>query len=176
MAETFAFDVYGTLVNPHAVVGSLEKLVGDKAGRLSQTWRDKQLEYSFRRALMGAYRDFSIVTRDALNYACAALEVTIADPDKAALLAQYRTLDAFPDTAPALAALAAQGHKMHAFSNGLPDHLASLLAHAGIENLLGETISVHDVPSFKPDPTVYVHFNEVTGSAPGETWLVSSNP
>lgn len=45
---TLAFDVYGTLINTHGVVSALEELVGDKAKTFSSTWRDKQLEYSFR--------------------------------------------------------------------------------------------------------------------------------
>jgi len=44
MATTLAFDVYGTLINTHGVVATLEDLVGEKAKAFSNTWRDKQLE------------------------------------------------------------------------------------------------------------------------------------
>ena len=49
MATTLAFDVYGTLINTHGVVSLLENMVGDNAHAFSTTWREKQLEYSFRR-------------------------------------------------------------------------------------------------------------------------------
>ncbi|RMF46291.1 MAG: haloacid dehalogenase type II, partial [Deltaproteobacteria bacterium] len=49
---TLAFDVYGTLIDTHGVLTALEKLVGDKALAFSNSWRDKQLEYSFRKGLM----------------------------------------------------------------------------------------------------------------------------
>jgi 2-haloacid dehalogenase len=35
---------------------------------------------------------------------------------------------------------------------------------------------VEGIRSFKPDPAVYAHFLERTGSRPGDAWLVSSNP
>ena len=49
---TLAFDVYGTLIDTNGVVDLLEKFIGDKAKAFSATWRDKQLEYSFRRGHM----------------------------------------------------------------------------------------------------------------------------
>jgi 2-haloacid dehalogenase len=49
---TLAFDIYGTLVDPHAMEVHLEPLFGSQAKKASETWRDKQIEYSFRRALM----------------------------------------------------------------------------------------------------------------------------
>ncbi len=62
MAITFAFDVYGTLVDPQAIARQLEAHLGagfgeGAAGPFARLWRAKQLEYSLRRSLMGAYRD-----------------------------------------------------------------------------------------------------------------------
>lgn len=56
MTKTFALDVYGTLIDPHAVAASLEAHVGDQAAWFSEIWRGKQLEYSFRRGLMAECR------------------------------------------------------------------------------------------------------------------------
>ena len=47
MQTTLAFDVYGTLIDTNGVVTALEKLIGGDAQKFSQSWRDKQLEYSF---------------------------------------------------------------------------------------------------------------------------------
>ena len=70
MKITFAFDVYGTLINTHGVVIALEELIGKQAQAFSQTWRDKQLEYSFRRGLMKSYDVFPVCIRNALDYSC----------------------------------------------------------------------------------------------------------
>lgn len=55
MTITLAFDVYGTLIDTNGVVEVLHNIVGDKAGDFSRSWREKQLEYSFRRGLMKKY-------------------------------------------------------------------------------------------------------------------------
>ena len=60
--RTLAFDVYGTLIDTNGVLVLLEKIVGKKAKAFSQTWRDKQLEYSFRRGHMQNYVGFEVCT------------------------------------------------------------------------------------------------------------------
>ncbi|MBD3610314.1 MAG: HAD-IA family hydrolase, partial [Gammaproteobacteria bacterium] len=70
MSTTIAFDVYGTLIDTHGVKLVLEKHVGEQATAFSNLWRDKQLEYSFRRGLMQNYQNFAVCTRNALDYTC----------------------------------------------------------------------------------------------------------
>jgi len=176
MSTTFALDIYGTLINPLGIASQLADQVGDKAVGVAELWRSKQLEYSFRRGLMGTYKNFPDVTKAALDYACDALGVRLPDDAKASLLAQYRALEAFDDVRPALSALETKGARLHAFSNGLADDIAALLSRAQIDGFIRSTVSVDDVRTFKPDPLVYAHFNKVTGSSPDATWLVSSNP
>ncbi|MEN0087386.1 MAG: haloacid dehalogenase type II [Pseudomonadota bacterium] len=176
MAITYAFDVYGTLIDPLAMGKHLQNLVGDEAPKLAQFWREKQLEYTFRRGLMSAYVPFDQVTAEALRYALAASQITVEEEKQAELLASYRALEAFSDTTPALKNLRAAGNKMWAFSNGTPDDLQALLNSADVVSLLDGVVSVDEVQSFKPDPNVYKRFCERAGSAPEQTCLVSSNP
>ena len=49
--------------------------LGDKAEDLSRLWRQKQLEYTWLRSLMGVHADFWHVTGDALDYALEALGI-----------------------------------------------------------------------------------------------------
>ena len=60
---TIAFDVYGTLIDTDGVVYQLREWIGSQADVFSQTWRSKQLEYSFRRGLMRRYENFAVCTR-----------------------------------------------------------------------------------------------------------------
>lgn len=173
--ETLAFDIYGTLIDPHAIAARLREHLGDRAKPFSQLWRTKQLEFSFRRGLMGEYADFSAVTRDALDFVDATLDARLSDLAKEQLLDIYTRLDAFEDVTEALATLRNQGRRLYAFSNGHPRDLQSLLTHARIVDLLDGIVSVHDVQSFKPDPKVYAHFCHSTNSEPARTRLVSSN-
>ncbi|MDH3454359.1 MAG: HAD-IA family hydrolase, partial [Desulfuromonadales bacterium] len=97
MSKTIAFDVYGTLIDTAGIVTALETLIGDRAVPFSDLWRTKQLEYSFRRGLMQNYRDFSVCTRNALDYCCEALQVGLSDTERGSLLEAYRHLPAFDD-------------------------------------------------------------------------------
>ncbi len=173
--ETLALDVYGTLINPHAIVTRLRDYLGEQADPFSQLWRTKQLEFSFRRGLMGSYEDFSVVTREAFEYANTALHTQLPNSAKELILSNYTHLDAYEDVPDALAMLRAEGRALYAFSNGHPKDLKSLLQHADIVELLDGIVSVHDVRSFKPDPKVYAHFSRVTNTQPEQTRLVSSN-
>ncbi len=139
-------------------------------------WRTKQLEYSFRRGLMGTYRPFPDITRAALDYACASLDVTLREDVKMALMEQYRTLDAFDEVTDALSTLSDNGAALHAFSNGIMEDVASHLKHSKIDSFITSIVSVDELKTFKPDPRTYAHFNTMTESLPGDTWLVSSNP
>lgn len=176
MSIALALDIYGTLIDPLAIRTALLAHVGDEAGEFAETWRTKQLEYSFRRGLMGAYRDFTYVTRAALDFACKTHSVRIADDDKALLMNQYRALDAFPDAAPALTTLQQKGAALHAFSNGVADDIFALLEHAGLADRIASIISADEIQSFKPDPRFYTHFLKRAGTKAATTWLVSSNP
>lgn len=60
---TIAFDVYGTLIDTDGVVSRLREWIGSQADVFSQTWRSKQLEYSFRRGFMRRYENFAVCTR-----------------------------------------------------------------------------------------------------------------
>jgi 2-haloacid dehalogenase len=176
MPSVLALDVYGTLVDPAGIAASLRPLCGDRAEALAGLWRDKQLEYSFRRGLMKAYAHFDVCTRDALIYACNAGGIEITEVQTQTLLEAYRRLPAFPEAAAALEGLLKQGHRLLAFSNGKPQSVAGVLEHAGLLGLLSDVVSVDEVRSFKPDPAVYAHFERRAGATAEEIWLVSANP
>ncbi len=153
----------------------LQSSVGDAAPAFAQAWRDKQLEYLFRRALMHEYRDFPTCTREALDFTNARFGMRLSARACETLLEKYRELPAFPDAVDGLASLKARGHRLFAFSNGHPRELVPLLEQAGLNRYLDGIVSVHPVASFKPDPAVYRHFIDSTGSDQRITWLVSGN-
>jgi 2-haloacid dehalogenase len=173
---TLAFDVYGTLIDTQGVLIALEGWLGDRARAFSNRWRDKQLEYSFRRGLMQNYQTFSICTRQALDYCCVFYDVKLSEEQKQELLAVYRVLPAFDDVSEGLQQLKRAGFRRFAFSNGEPEALESLLGNAGIRQLFDGVVSVDEIKSFKPSPGVYSHFLRQSGATGGDAWMVSSNP
>ena len=176
MPATLAFDVYGTLIDTQGVVEALETHLGPRAAEFSRAWRDKQLEYSFRRGLMQNYQPFSVCTGQALDFTCARFGLGLDPAGRAALLDAYRTLPAFPEAAAALARIRARGFRMFAFSNGSAEAVETLLASAGLRELFLDVVSVDEVKSFKPNPGVYAHFLRRAEATGAEAWLVSGNP
>lgn len=176
MGITLAFDVYGTLIDTTDVTTVLEKWVGDKATDLSSLWREKQLEYSFRRGLMQNYVDFSVVTRHALDYACHHLNVELSSDAENELMEKYRELKAFPDVPEGLKKMKEAGFRIFAFSNGSSNAVQNLLQNADIHSFFEGVVSVEDVRSFKPNPGVYAHFLRQSATTGSEAWMVSGNP
>jgi 2-haloacid dehalogenase len=175
-AAAIGFDVYGTLVDPLGIGDELRRFVGDDADRVAQLWRTTQLEYTWRRSLMGRYEPFSICTAQALDFAARSLGHRLAPDAMATLLEAYRQLPAFLDAATGLAQMRDAGHRMVAFSNGDAAFVRAVLTHAGILPLLADVVSVDEVKTYKPAPAVYRHLAARMGTAMSDTWLVSSNP
>lgn len=178
MPVTLAFDIYGTLIDTHGVVTTLREIdvVGDRAEAFSKAWRDKQLEYTFRRGLMQNYADFSVCTRDALAYLCESWAIPLSSAQKDHLLGVYRVLPAFGDVREGLQRMQAANCRTYAFSNGSAAAVETLLSRAGIRDFFLDVISVEDLRTFKPNPAVYCHFLRRAGASGGDAWLISSNP
>jgi len=173
---TLAFDVYGTLIDTHGVIDALKPRLGHQAMEFSRTWRDKQLEYSFRRGLMQNYQPFSVCTSQALDFTCSQFGMQLDPEGKMELLDAYRALPAFKDAAEGLALIRAAGFRMYAFSNGSADAVETLLEHAGLRGFFLDVVSVDEVKSFKPNPGVYAHFLRRAAATGADSWLISSNP
>jgi HAD superfamily hydrolase (TIGR01493 family) len=52
------FDAYGTLFDFASAARSCRDLIGDKTDLLTALWRDKQLQYTWLRAIQGRHADF----------------------------------------------------------------------------------------------------------------------
>lgn len=176
MTITLGFDVYGTLIDTAGVTAALRPFAGERAPEFARQWREKQLEYSFRRALMRKYVDFAVCTAQALEYTSRLYKVTLQPADTGQLLSLYKLLPAFADVVPGLAALKRLPLRLFAFSNGRPDDIESLLRNAGIRGEFEGVISLFHARTFKPDAAAYGFFQASTNSREGEAWLVSSNP
>ena len=176
MKTTLAFDVYGTLIDTHGVITALQAHLGPRAGDFSRAWRDKQLEYSFRRGLMQQYEPFSVCTSQALDHTCSRFGLNLSPENWKQLLDAYRTLPAFKDAGEGLARAREAGHRLFAFSNGSADAVEALLSQAGLRDFFLDVVSVDEMKSFKPNPGVYAHFLRRAGASGSDAWLISGNP
>ena len=163
-----AFDVYGTLIDPFHMEEHLRPAFGERAREASELWRGKQLEYSFRRALMRKYQDFDRCTAQALRFVCAHFNVTLSEEALSDLMDQYLKLPAYADVPAALESLAARGFKIVACSNGTEKSVRGLLAHAGVLPRFDGIISADRLRTFKPDPAVYEYLAAEVRSPKGK--------
>ncbi len=168
------FDAYGTLFDVHSAVASLAGRVGPQAAAVSALWRQRQIEYSWFRTMIGRHADFATVTADGLDYALAAHG--LSDPAlRDDLLAAYRRLSAYPEVAAMLNRLRDGGLKTAILSNGSPEMLDAAVSAAGLGKAFDAVISVESVGAFKVDRRVYQFAVDAMGMAAAEIAFQSSN-
>jgi len=168
------FDAYGTLFDFNGAALAASDQLGENAPRLSEIWRQKQLQYTWLRGLAGRHADFWQVTGDALDYALAALGIDRPGL-RTQLLDLYLHLDCYPEVRETLSRLRAAGLKLAILSNGTPAMLAAVVRHNGLESFLDAVLSVEEVGVFKPHPAVYGLASDRLQIAPTAICFLSSN-
>ena len=168
------FDAYGTLFDFNSAARQAQDALGPSWQALSDTWRSKQLQYTWLRSLMGKHVDFWRLTGDALDSAMMSLKIEDASL-RERLMNLYLSLDAYPEVAEMLRTLKAAGQKLAILSNGAPPMLASAVANARIGDLLDAVLSVEEVGVYKPDSRVYKLALGRLGLEASEICFVSSN-
>ena len=168
------FDAYGTLFDYVSAAAECRSELGAFQEELSILWREKQLQYTWLRALEGRHADFWTVTGEALDFTLEMLGV--ASPAlRESLMTAYLTLDPFPDVAETLRRLKHDGLKTAILSNGTPDMLRRAVENAKIGLLLDSVLSVEEVGVYKPHPKVYQLAVDRLGIPREEILFLSSN-
>ncbi|MFB6110095.1 MAG: haloacid dehalogenase type II [Halodesulfurarchaeum sp.] len=160
---TLTFDSYSTLVDVDAAERALAEHV-DTPEPISRLWRARSLEYTFVANHIDAYQPFYGMNRDALQYALDAHGVEVSEDEREEILAVYHELDVFDDVTPGLRDLRDLGIDCYVVSNGNPEMLDSMIEHAGIGDLIEDTISAEEIRTFKPHVDLYRHAASRTGT------------
>ena len=168
----YVFDAYGTLFDVHSVIETGREITADPLA-LSTLWRQKQLEYTWLRSLMGRYEDFWMVTEAALRHTVRRLGLTASEAQLERLMNAYLSLKCFPEVKEALGRLS--GRPCAILSNGAPAMLAAAVHSGGLDAALAHVISVDEVKTFKPSPRVYALGPARLGIAATDLLFVSSN-
>jgi 2-haloacid dehalogenase len=172
--QACVFDAYGTLFDFASAAKGCRDMLGDGVDRLTALWRDKQLQYTWLRALQGRHADFWQVTGDALDFAMETLAI-----DKPGLrdrlMGLYLTLDAFPEVPDVLEHLKKVGLQTAILSNGSPKMLDAVVRASGLNTLLDAVLSVEEVGVYKPHPKVYQLAVDRLGIRAGAIAFQSSN-
>ncbi len=168
------FDAYGTLFDVAAAARNCSGELGEKSSALSSLWREKQLQYTWLRALQGRHADFWQVTGEALDFALETLQIG-GHGLRERLLNLYLTLGAFPEVRDTLARLKQAGMRTAILSNGSPRMLKAAVEGAQIPHLLDAVLSIEEVGIYKPHPRVYQLAVERLGLEAGAIAFQSAN-
>lgn len=168
------FDAYGTLFDFASAAARCADVPDHQRGPLTVLWRDKQLQYTWLRALQGRYEDFWRVTGDALDFTLESLGID-SSALRARLMDLYLTLPTFPEVPEVLRQLRQAGFRTAILSNGSPAMLDAAVHAAGIDGLLDAVLSADSVHQFKTHPSVYAYALDQLGLRAEQICFQSSN-
>ena len=152
--KAIAFDAFA-LFDTAPLTKTAEELFPGKGKELMTAWRTKQFEYTWLRGLSKQYKDFTIVTINALNYATDFLKLDLTDEKKKRLMRAFQQLRFTPDTRAVLAELKNMSLKLSILSNAAPAMLDAAVSSSGVRDLFDFIISTDSIKSYKPDPAAY---------------------
>lgn len=178
--RTCIFDAYGTLFDVAAAARQAAAepdfaRLAESWPALAAHWRQKQLQYTWLRAVTDAHCDFWDVTQDGLDWAMEAVGLGQDPALRKRLLDLYWELQCFPEVPAMLRALKDAGFDTAILSNGSPAMLQGAVDSAGIGDVLDDVLSVESVGVFKPDRTVYDLVPARFGGPVDSVLFVSSN-
>ena len=171
--RAFVFDAYGTLFDVHSVMLRGGHDVAGDLQALSHLWRQKQVEYTWRRALMQRYQDFWRVTQEALLSSAHQLRVELTESQVDRLMQAYLSPAVFAEVTAALDSL--KGFPLAILSNGSPRMLESAVQANHLESYFSHIISVDRIATYKPSPAVYALGPETLKIPATDTLFVSAN-
>ena len=172
--RAIVFDAYGTLFNVQSLTDRLHTHFGDKAGKVNDIWRQKQLVYTWLRSLMQQYQPFSEVTAQALRFACQTLNLPLPPSVEHDLVQGYYQLSAYPEVGMYLQRLS-KISKLAILSNANPGMLEAAVQNSQFQSYLDAILSVDPIQAFKPDPRVYQLAEQHLQLRREEIAFVSSN-
>ena len=152
--QACVFDAYGTLFDFTSAARSCRDELGENSDKLTALWRDKQLQYTWLRAVQNLHADFWQVTGDGLDFALETLGIQKAAL-RERLMNLYLTLEPFPEVPDVLKRLKAAGMRTAILSNGSPKMLAAVVSAAKLGPLFDAVLSVEEAGVFKPHASVY---------------------
>jgi 2-haloacid dehalogenase len=153
--KALVFDLYGTLFDVHSVIERCEQAFPGYGETISQLWRQKQIEYTWLRSLMGDYQNFERATADALRYTCNHLGLALNESLEATLCDAYFHITPYPEVPESLQRLRDMDLPLAILSNGSPNSIRRVVENSRTAKLFDELISVDEVKTFKPHRSVY---------------------
>ncbi|WP_234086099.1 haloacid dehalogenase type II [Azonexus sp. R2A61] len=173
--KAIAFDAYATLFDVYCMEALAEEYFPSQGKALTVLWRHKQVEYTRIRTMSGRFKTFWELTRDALIFAAAQLELPMNDSQRQHLMNQYACLRPFPENQATLETLVAMDMPLAILSNGTQPMLDIAVKFNGMNHLFAHILSADTVQKFKTAPEVYQLAVDAFALPKNEILFVSAN-
>ncbi len=165
--ETITVDSYSTLVDIGSQEAVLrEEITAEDAASVSQLWRSQYILYSVIANDIDAYRPFWELIGQALEYALDVhgYDVSKDVRDEIRRRVYEDQLVVFDDVTAGIERITDNGYEVYILSNGNPEMLDHLVEAANLGDIITDTISADEVETYKPDPRIYRHAADRTGT------------
>jgi len=168
-----AFDVIETLFDTKPLDPLLSS-IGLPEGSL-QVWFTRFLRDAFALEVIGEYRPFHEVAAASLEALLLEhrLEAGREKIDK--VLSGFAELRPHPDVKPAFQSLRDAGVRIITLTNGSSETTGKMLAKAGIESFVEQTLSIDQVKQWKPARAVYLYAAKMMKVEPHEMALIAAH-
>ncbi len=173
--KVIIFDVNETLLELTPLRDSVGQALDGRTDLLP-LWFSTMLHYSLVDTLSNDYHDFGQIGAAALMMVAQAqgIEVTQEQARKA-IVETITKLPAYPDVAPGLETLKAQGYKIVSLTNSSNNGVTAQFEFAGLTDYFERRFSVEDMQVFKPHARTYEWVLEELGVAPEEVLMVAAH-
>jgi len=152
--RAIVFDAF-PIFDPRPVSALAEELFPGRGAELSKTWRTRQFEYQWLRALSGQYADFWQTTEDGLLFAAESQKLDLSVDAREKLMNAYLRLGVWPDVPPVLRSLRDAGIRLGFLSNATRRILEAGIRSSGLEDAFEHVLSTDEIRTYKPDPRAY---------------------
>ena len=173
------FDVLGTVVDERGSLRAATRAALQEAGEPDETsdalataWMARTEEL-LDEAVGGEYRPMDRLSREALEHAVKAADLSLDEDVLTALAAEGMRPKPWPDAAPGVGALADRFNVV-ALSNTTVLALAEITRRGGLRWTVA--LSSELVGAYKPDPSVYRRALELMRVEPDQALMVASHP
>ena len=152
--KAIAFDAF-PIFDPRPIANLAEEIFPGKGSELMNSWRTRQFEYQWLRALSDQYVDFMQATEEGLVFAARGLDLNLTDDRKDRLMSVYMNLSVWPDAVPSVKALREAGFRLVFLSNMTEEMLENGLKKANLSHEFEAIYSTNAVRSYKPARKAY---------------------
>jgi 2-haloacid dehalogenase len=168
-----AFDVNETLLD----LSTLDPLFASAFGRagVRASWFLTMQGVWMAGTLSGRFVPFDKVAGAALEITAAREGVTLPPTMRTAIVKGLERLPAFPEVAPALAALGGAGVRLAALTNSTNRMARAQLKFAGLFPLFEQVLSVEAVKRYKPSPEPYLYAARQLKVKPSGMYMVAAH-